>query len=81
MSLESLPCCATAEPIRICELTHVYGFDFDLFQCPVCSQFWVWAWFNVGGWEPVTDADVKTMRELDGDALRVFMKQWAEKFN
>jgi hypothetical protein len=35
----------------------------------------------VGGWEAATEKDAATMQALEGDALKAFMKTWAEAFN
>jgi hypothetical protein len=59
----------------------VYGFDFDLYRCVACNRFWVFAWRTVGGWEAATEKDAATMQALEGDALKAFMKTWAEAFN
>lgn len=76
-----LPCCGRTDARRVRELPHVYGFDFDLFQCGRCARYWVHAWFSVGGWEATTAEDAAKMQALDGDELRAFMKQWARAFD
>jgi hypothetical protein len=76
-----LPCCGLSEALHLKELPHVYGFDFDLFQCGHCSRYWVYAWLTVGGWEEVIMEDVQKMLALEGNELRAFMKEWAEPFN
>ena len=74
MEKMDLPCCGPVVTRRVKELPHVYGFDFDLFQCGKCGRYWVYAWMTVGGWEPVTPEDVAKMQALEGDELRAFMK-------
>jgi hypothetical protein len=76
-----LPCCASAAARQVRELPRLYGFDFDLYQCERCARYWVWAWRSVGGWEPATAEDARTMQALDGDALHAFMKVWAQAFD
>jgi hypothetical protein len=63
------------------ELPHVYAFDVDLDHCGRCGRHRVYAWFSVGGWQPVTADDAAQWRALDGAALRAFMKNWAEPCN
>lgn len=78
-----LPCCGLVEVHRIRELPHVYGFDFDLFQCVSCNRYWV-ATFGVTSitsWEPVSDEDAETMEHLQGDPLRQFMREWGSRFD
>lgn len=81
MEKKELPCCGLVDTRRVKELPHVYGFDFDLFQCGRCARYWVWAWFSVGGWEPATVEDAEKMQALGGDELRAFMKVWAQAFD
>lgn len=82
MSKLPLPCCADAQAQHIADLGHLYHFDFDLFQCKQCARHWVYAFSAYGnGWEPVTEADVQSMRTLSSAELRIFMKQWAQSFN
>jgi hypothetical protein len=79
-----LPCCGSADVRRVKELPHVYGFDFDLFQCGRCGRYWVFAWgtaASMGVWEPVTAEDARQMHALEGDELRFFMKVWAREFD
>jgi len=82
MSKPPLPCCPDAEAQYVTELAHVYQFDFDLYRCRQCSRYWVYAWREgQQGWENVESADADQMQALDGDALRVFMRSWAQSFN
>ncbi len=70
--------------VRLKELPHVYGTDFDLFRCGCCARAWLAYWVNVGsagGWESVSDADANTMMSLVEPELRAFMKEWAKSFN
>ncbi len=76
-----LPCCGLVDVRRVMELPHVYGFDFDLFQCGRCGRYWAYAWAvaaSQGHWEPVSADDAQKMQALDGDALRSFMRAWAK---
>jgi hypothetical protein len=79
-----LPCCGMAPAVRLKELPHVYGTDFDLFRCGRCGKAWVAAFVSAGpgfGWEPVGESDVEKMMSLDESNLRVFMKEWAKAFD
>jgi hypothetical protein len=76
-----LPCCGLSDARRVRELPHVYGFDFDLFQCGKCARFWVYAWRTVGGWEETTAEDAEKMQALGDNELRPFMKEWAQSFD
>jgi hypothetical protein len=84
MEKVKLPCCNLTDARRVKELPHVYGFDFDLFQCGRCGRYWAYAWCtatSVGDWEEVTATDAQEMQARDGDGLRSFMRQWAQPFN
>ena len=82
MAKPALPCCPAADAQYITELPHVYQFDFDLYQCRECSRHWVRAWREgQQGWEKVEPEDADKMQALDGDALRIFMRSWAQAFN
>ena len=83
MEKRELPCCGMVDARRVRELPHVYGFDFDLFQCGQCDRYWVYAWgvTSVEGWEPTTAQDAHKMQVLADDELRSFMKAWAQSFN
>jgi hypothetical protein len=81
MEKQELPCCGLTDARRVKELPHVYGFDFDLFQCGRCARYWVYAWLTVGGWEQVTPADAEKMQALAGSELKAFMKEWARSFD
>lgn len=77
-----LPCCGQTDVRRVRELPHVYGFDFDLFQCGQCARYWVYAWgVGGGGWEEPTAEDADRMQTLGDDDLRAFMKEWARSFD
>ena len=79
-----LPCCGMTSVIRLKELPHVYGTDFDLFRCGRCWKAWVACWVAAatgGGWEPASDFDVSQMLRLAGQDLREFMKVWARDFD
>ena len=80
---KDLPCCGPVQVRRVRELPHVYGFDFDLFQCVRCDRYWVSAFgvSSINSWEEVTNQDAEKMKELPSNALRAFMKEWAGKFN
>jgi hypothetical protein len=81
MEKPGLPCCGLTDVRRMKELPHVYGFDFDLFQCGQCARYWVYAWRTVGGWEQVTAAEAEKMQALGGNELLTFMKEWAQSFD
>ena len=81
MEKKELPCCGEVDVRRVRELPHVYGFDFDLFQCGQCALYWVYAWRTVGGWEETTAEDAAKMQALGDNELRAFMKEWAQSFN
>lgn len=84
MEQMAVPCCGTTGVIRLKELPHIYGTDFDLFRCGRCGKPWVAYWVNAGpggGWEPVSDADASTMMSLADPELRIFMRKWAQAFN
>ena len=79
-----LPCCGEAEVLRLKELPHLYGTDFDLFRCNSCSQAWVAYWVTVassGDWIAVTEPDVMKMMSLEASDLRLFMREWAKDFD
>jgi len=78
-----LPCCGLADARQLTDLPHVYGFDFDLFQCEQCARYWVYAWRSEGsqGWEETTVEDAEKMQSLGGNELRAFMKEWARSFD
>lgn len=82
---KELPCCGMTSALRLKELPHVYGTDFDLFRCGRCGKPWVACWVSasaVSGWEPVSDADAEKMMSLDDEPeLRAFMKEWAKAFD
>jgi len=78
---EALPCC-NVDARYVTELSHVYQFDLDLYQCGKCGRYWVRAWrMGIGGWENVTKEDAEKMRELPDEELRVFMRAWAGYLN
>ncbi|MCX6138710.1 MAG: hypothetical protein NTV54_14600 [Ignavibacteriales bacterium] len=82
MPNQPLPCCPAAAHQHLADLPHVYQFDFDLYQCKECSKYWVYAWrAGIGGWEPATSQDAGKMLALEGEQLRVFMKEWAQSFD
>ncbi len=81
MEKMELPCCGLVEVQRMRELPHVYGFDFDLFQCRQCARYWVRAWLTVGGWEAASAEDAKNMMTLRDKELLAYMKQWARSFD
>lgn len=81
MEENDLPCCGLVRVRRVRELPHVYGFDFDLFQCAKCDRYWVYAWLTVGGWEETRKEDAEKMQAIEGDELKAFMKEWARKFD
>lgn len=81
MENKELPCCGLVLVRRVRELPHVYGFDFDLFQCGQCGRYWVYAWNGVGGWEEAAVEDAEEMQVLEDEELRAFMKKWAQSFN
>ena len=78
-----LPCCGLADARQLADLPHVYGFDFDLFQCGQCARYWVHAWRSEvsQGWEETTVEDAEKMQALGGNELRSFMKEWARSFD
>jgi hypothetical protein len=78
-----LPCCGLVNVRQLTDLPHVYGFDFDLFQCGQCARYWVHAWRSEGsqGWEEATVEDAEKMQLLGGNELRAFMKEWARSFD
>lgn len=80
----NIPCCGLTEVIRLKELPHVYGTDFDLFRCAGCGKTWVAAFVSAGAandWEPVNDGDVQKMMTLPEPELRLFMREWAKSFS
>jgi len=82
METIELPCCGSTDARRVRELPHVYGFDFDLFQCGQCGRYWVHAWgVGGGGWEGTTAEAAEQMKALGADELRAFMEVWAQSFN
>jgi hypothetical protein len=79
-----LPCCGETEVLRLKELPHLYGTDFDLFRCNRCSKAWVAYWVTVassGDWIAVTEPDVEKMMLLEGSDLKLFMREWAKDFD
>ena len=81
---KKLPCCGMTPVLRLKDLPHVYGNDFELFRCVGCSKAWVGFWCSVapsGGWEPVSEPDAEKMMSLIQPELRVLMKEWAKDFN
>lgn len=77
-----LPCCGMVAVRYVTELSHLYQFDFDLYQCEQCSRYWVRAWRQgIGGWEETTTEDAEKMQTLGNEELRAFMKEWAQSFN
>lgn len=81
---KTLPCCGLTPVVRMKELPHVYGTDFDLYRCGRCSKAWVAAFVSAAstcGWEPVSDADAETMLSRVDSELRLFMREWAKDFN
>lgn len=80
VEMQDLPCCGLVETHRLRELPHVYGFDFDLFQCSRCGRYWVYAWKTVGVWEEASATDAQKMLALEYSELRDFMKEWARSF-
>lgn len=78
-----LPCCGPVDVRRIRDLPHVYGFDFDLFQCVSCNRYWVAAFgvTSISSWEPISAKEAETMEHLQGDPLRKFMKEWGSRFD
>ena len=82
MDEQQLPCCGITAVLRLKELPHVYGTDFDLFRCGRCGKPWVAFWYSAsGGLEPVSDSDAEKMMSLVEPELRAFMKEWASAFN
>lgn len=84
MPSEVVPCCSVDNASRVRDLEHFYGFDFDLFECPTCGRYWVWAWYegtNSGGWEQIDQEDGRRLTTLPEPQLRAFMKVWARKFD
>jgi len=83
MEKKELPCCGLVNVRQLTDLPHVYGFDFDLFQCGQCARYWVHAWRSEGsqGWEEATVEDAEKMQSLGGNELRTFMKEWARSFD
>jgi hypothetical protein len=76
------PCCHHPDAEHLADLPHVRQFDLDLYRCRRCSAYWVYAWrAGQGGWEAASAQDADTMRRLDGDALRAFVKGWATAFS
>ena len=80
---KNLPCCGLTDARQLADLPHMYGFDFDLFQCGRCARHWVHAWRSWGsqGWEATTVEDAEKMQALGGNELRAFMKEWARSFD
>lgn len=84
MDEKYLPCCGLTPVLRLKDLPHVFGTDFDLFRCGRCGKPWVACWVAasaVSGWEPVSETDAEKMMSLVEPELRVFMKEWAKEFN
>lgn len=81
MEKKESPCCG-ALARYVTELSHVYQFDLDLYQCGQCGRYWVRAWrMGTGGWEKITAEDAEKMRALGDDELQAFMKEWARYLN
>ena len=79
---KELPCCGMVAVRHVTELSHVYQFDFDLYQCGTCACYWVRAWRQgIGGWEKTTTEDAEKMQALENDELQTFMKEWAQYLN
>jgi hypothetical protein len=78
-----LPCCGLVNVRHLADLPHVYGFDFDLYQCGQCARYWVYVWRSEAseGWEEATVEDAKKMQSLGDNELRAFMKEWARSFD
>ena len=78
MEKKELPCCGMVDVRYVTELSHVYQFDFDLYQCGQCGRYWVRAWrMGIGGWEETKTEDAEKMRTLGDSELRAFMIEWA----
>jgi hypothetical protein len=78
MEKKELPCCGMVDARYVTELTHVYQFDFDLYQCGQCARYWVYAWREgIGNWEEIRTEDAEKMQALGNSELRAFMKEWA----
>jgi hypothetical protein len=81
MPTTALPCCASAEAQHRENLPHVRQFDLDLYQCSLCSRYWVYAWrAGRDGWEAATAHDAERMQTLTGTELRMFLRAWALSF-
>jgi len=81
MEKKESPCCGMVAQY-VTELSHVYQFDLDLYQCGQCGRYWVRAWrMGIGGWEETTAEDAEKMRALGDRELRAFMKEWAQFLN
>jgi hypothetical protein len=81
--LNNLPCCGPTETVRLKELPHAFGFDFDLHQCLGCGRTWVYAWSSAGGrgaWEWVSETDAQQMLSAEGAELQTIIREWAARF-
>lgn len=81
--LNNLPCCGPTETVRLKELPHAYGLDFDLHQCLACGRTWVYMFSpagDTGVWEWVGESDAQQMLESSGKDLQRNVRDWAEKF-
>jgi hypothetical protein len=81
--LNNLPCCGPVETVRVKDLPHIYGYDFQLHQCLGCGRTWSCAWNPVSEremWEWVSETDAETMLAASDEELASFMRQWAARF-
>ena len=80
--LNNLPCCGPTETVRLKELPHAHGYDFDLHQCLSCGRSFIYAWStagSAGAWEWVHETTAQQMLEAEGEELRTLVRNWAEE--
>jgi hypothetical protein len=82
--LNNLPCCGPTETVRLKELPHAAGFDFDLHQCLACGRTWIYAFSAAAGsgaWEWVGEGTAEQLLAAEGEELQTLIRAWAADFN
>lgn len=77
-----MPCCSNPAWVAELDVGSARGFDLMLGKCGACGTPWISAFCvasSIGGYEPVTPADVEVMRAITDPAeLKQFMRRWVE---
>ncbi len=82
--LNNLPCCGPTETVRLKELPHALGFDFDLHQCLACGRTWIYTFSAAGGsgaWEWVGESTAQQLLGAEGEDLQSLVRAWASELH